>query len=182
MLFGLSEIVQIVVTILALGFIFSERKVVITEFGRELSEGWQRQLKNAILIAAPAVLLHEFAHKFLALYFGFAATYAASLWGLALGVALKFFGSPFIFFIPGYVSIAGYGTQLNFGLVALAGPIMNLVLFLAFYLILKYNLLVDYNYLIYPSKQINMWLLIFNMLPIPGLDGWKFYSSLYNLI
>ena len=178
-LFTIWEITQIIITILALGFIFSERKTVFTEFGHQLSEGWQLRLKNAVMIAAPAVLLHEFSHKFLALYFGFAAEYAASLWGLAIGVFLKVVGSPFIFFIPGYVSISGYGSQLAFGFVALAGPIINLVLFLFFSAAIKYNWLQDYSYIIYPSKQINLWLFIFNMLPIPGLDGFKFYASLF---
>jgi len=181
MLFGLSEIAYIVITILALGFIFSERKVVLTEFGHELAEGWQQQLKNAVMIAAPAVLLHEFAHKFLALSFGFTATYAASLWGLALGVFLKFAGSPFVFFVPGYVSISGVGSQINFGMVALVGPIINLALFLFFTAAHKYDLFPRYQHIVYASKQINLWLFIFNMLPIPGFDGFKFYASLFSL-
>ena len=76
MVLTIWEIVQIVITILALGFIFSEGRKFITEFGNILEEGWQRKLWNAVLIAAPAVLFHEFGHKFLALTFGFAATNA----------------------------------------------------------------------------------------------------------
>ena len=144
-----------------------------------MEEGWQRKLWNAVLIAAPAVLFHEFGHKFLALTFGFAATYAASLWGLAIGVFLKLISSPFIFFIPGYVAISGAGTQLQFGLVALIGPLVNLILFLIFSVIEKYHLLSEYSHIIRASKQINLWLFIFNMLPIPGLDGFKFYVSLF---
>lgn len=182
MLFNISEIVQIVVTIVALGFIFSENRRIITEFGELLDEKWERKLWTAVLIAAPAVLLHEFGHKFLALYFGMAATYAASLWGLAIGVFLKVVGSSFIFFIPGYVSISGIGSQINFGLVALIGPLVNLALFLLFTAAHKYDLFPRYQHIVYASKQINLWLFIFNMLPIPGIDGFKFYLSLYSMI
>ncbi len=181
MLFGAWEIVQIVITIAALGFIFSENKRTITEFGELLDEKLERKLWAAVLIAAPAVLLHELAHKFLALSFGFAATYAASLWGLAIGVFLKIIGSSFIFFIPGYVSIFGTGSQLQFGLVALVGPLANLVLFLFFTAAHKYDFFPRYQHIVYASKQINLWLFVFNMLPIPGLDGLKFYASLFSL-
>ena len=179
MLFDLVELIYIVITVGALGFIFSENRRAITEFGTILEEGWQRRILTAVIVAAPAVILHEFAHKFLALAYGFTATYSASLFGLAIGVVMKIIGLGFVFFVPGYVSISGVGSQMNFGLVALAGPLTNLALFLIFSAVIKYDLLPGHAQILHASRQINLWLFIFNMIPLPGFDGFKFFASLF---
>jgi len=179
MLFNPIEIVYILITVGALGFIFSENRRTITEFGNTLEEGWQRRVFMAVIIAAPAVLLHEFAHKFLALAYGFTATYSASLWGLAIGVVMKVIGLGFVFFVPGYVTILGAGAALQYGLIALAGPLTNLTLFLIFSAIIKYDRLPRYQHIVHASRQINLWLFIFNMIPLPGFDGFQFFASLF---
>ena len=99
--------------------------------------------------------------------------------GLILGVILKLANFPFIFFVPAYVSILGRGTPLQFTLIAFAGPLMNCIIWIASIIILKYNL-VNRKYfpIIHLTKQINMFLFIFNMLPIPGFDGSKVFGGL----
>jgi Zn-dependent protease len=138
-----------------------------------------QDLKFAIAVAAPAVIFHELAHKFLALYYGFSATYVASWWGLGIGLMLRFLAPGWIFFIPGYVSISGLGTHLQYGLTAIAGPLTNLILFGIFWLLLKKDIAPKYSAIWHIAKQINLWLFVFNMLPIPGMDGFSFYSSFF---
>ncbi len=178
-LFTVWEIVQIIITVIAVGFIFSGYvKRPRTEF-ESIEPDLLEDFKNGVIVAAPAVILHELMHKFTALFYGFSAHYVASWWGLAIGAVLKLVGSGFIFFLPGYVSISGTGSSLQFGLVALAGPLTNLVLFLLSWLFMEKNILTKYWHIWALSKQINLWLFAFNMLPIPGLDGFKFYASFF---
>ncbi|MEM2121615.1 MAG: hypothetical protein QXU20_03090 [Candidatus Woesearchaeota archaeon] len=140
--------------------------------------------KLAVLIVAPGIILHELAHKFVALGFGMQATFNAAYGWLFVGLLMKFFGFPFIFFIPAYVSISGAGSYLQYSITALAGPLTNLLLFIISSLIVsrapkrfrrkKYFLPV-----MILTARINLFLFIFNMLPIPGFDGFQF---LYGLI
>jgi Zn-dependent protease len=179
--FTLWEIIQIIITILAVGVIFSgliKRPQTYEDMLAGKTHVLQ-DLKFAIAVAAPAVIFHELAHKFLALYYGFSATYSASWWGLGIGLMLRFLAPGWIFFIPGYVSISGLGTHLQYGLTALAGPLTNLILFGIFWLLLQKNITPKYSAIWHIAKQINLWLFVFNMLPIPGLDGFSFYSSFF---
>lgn len=188
-MFTLWEIIQIVITIFAVGFIFSgiapRRHSLLLVNGEELELSQEsgtsaliKEIKFGAAIAAPAVIFHELAHKFLALAYGFSATYIASWWGLSIGVLLKLFSPGFIFFIPGYVSISGLGTAVQYGLVSIVGPATNLFLFLLFWLFCEKNIAAKYAKIWHVSKQINLWLFVFNMLPIPGLDGFKFYATI----
>ena len=54
-------------------------------------------LNTLALIVTPAVLLHELAHKGVGIYFGYDSILKISLFGLGLGVILKYFNSPIIF-------------------------------------------------------------------------------------
>ena len=191
MLFALWEIIQIVITIVALGFIFSgsfRAPKTESEMLLELEETWTQKflnidnIKYAVMIAAPAVIFHELGHKFLALNFGFDAVYYASWFGLGIGILMRLFSPGLLFFIPGYVSISGIGSAFDFGLVALMGPIVNLIIFGICTLALNQGWAPKYDRIFYLSRHINLWLFIFNMLPIPGIDGFKFYYGLYSLI
>ena len=75
----IPEIIDIIVMTLAIGYIFSDF------FKREPLEGYDpikyyqrssmfQNIKFAAMIAAPAVVLHELAHKFVAMGFGATAT------------------------------------------------------------------------------------------------------------
>ena len=69
-------------------------------------------------------------------------------------------------------------------LTALSGPLTNLLLFfLAGYILNnKRKLTRNQAIALYMTKQINFFLFIFNMLPIPPLDGSKVFGSLFKLI
>ena len=87
----------------------------------------------------------------------------------------------FIFFVPAYVSITGSTSPFNYSIVAIAGPAVNLLLWLIALLLLKSES-VRKNHKLVPwlvvTKKINLFLFIFNMLPIPGFDGAKVYQGL----
>lgn len=140
-------------------------------------------------------LLHEMAHKFVALHFGYFAEYRANMMGLIFAVAAAFVG--FIFAAPGAVMISKpnapqeFYMQDPFGqeelkreikretlLISLAGPMTNIVLAVFFFLLLMLS----------PSSGlaaqaanfaliINLILAAFNMLPFGPLDGKKIFDS-----
>ena len=128
-------------------------------------------------------MFHEFGHKFTAMAFGLTATFEAAYLWLAIGIVLRLMRFPFIFFVPAYVSIAGTATNAQLGLIAFAGPAVNLVFWIGSILIIKYKKLsppkLQFFHLF---KQINMLLFIFNMLPIPGFDGSKVFGALIGAL
>lgn len=139
-------------------------------------------LKFAILATAPAIILHELGHKFVALSFGLEAVFQAAWFFLGLALILKFMNFGFIFIVPAYVSILGRATPMEFGLIAFAGPAVNLILWLGAAIALKKNLVPSkYNPVLALTSKINMFLFIFNMLPIPGFDGSKVFTGLIQV-
>lgn len=171
-LITLMEVWNMVLISGVLGFIFMDS---IRKFG-SVGFNWNDFI-FAALITAPGIILHEFAHKFVAMFFGFDAVFKASYFGLILGIFLKVVGSPLILFAPGYVIFSG-GSGLQNSLVAFSGPFMNLLIFLIALIILKYgDVKKKMYYILYLTKQINLFLFIFNMLPIPPLDGYKVFAG-----
>ena len=190
LLFTLQELIDIIIMTLGVGYIFSSSFQRPTEhndpvaYYRQLKFGFHmEELKMAIILTAPAVILHELMHKFVALAFGMNAVFHAAYFWLGLGVLMKVLNFGFIFFVPGYVSIGGGGTALQYTLTAFAGPFMNLVLWLGAAAMLKYRKLARKQYaLVFMTSRINMFLFIFNMIPIPGFDGSKVFAGLIKLI
>lgn len=183
-----QEIIDVAIMTAGVGFIFmdyfhSHKKVKVDEYGipkHTYGFDWNAFL-FACMVTAPAVILHELLHKAAALSYGLNATFHAAYFWLVIGVMLKLFKSPFIFFVPGYVSISTAAAASQTAVIAFVGPLTNGVLWLGSWLWLKHGKpkgrTVQFLYI---TKQINMFLFIFNMLPIPGFDGFTFYRSLYQ--
>ncbi len=182
-LLSLDEIKYIIVLTLALGYIFSgfikrPKSPFETYSAFNLND-----IIYAALVAAPAVILHEFGHKFVAMAFGLDASFHVYWFGLGLGVILKLVNAPFLILAPAYVSIPMNVTPLQGFLTAFAGPFVNLMLWLGSMYLLKYgNLAYKYMALIATSAKINKILFIFNMIPFPPLDGYKVFMYLMQLI
>ena len=185
-----GEILDLILMTFFVGYIFSgmvpvrreEHYDPLTHYKRGFD--WEG-LKFAIMATAPAVILHELMHKFVALGFGLDAVFYAfyrSTFTLMLGIfsiIAKITGFGFIYFVPGYVGISGNGTHLQFALTAFAGPFVNLVLWILPWYLLKYKIYKKKHYLLLVlTQRINMFLFIFNMLPIPGFDGYKVFTGL----
>ncbi|MFB6095386.1 MAG: metalloprotease [Halodesulfurarchaeum sp.] len=109
-------------------------------------------------------LLHELAHKVVAVRYGQYAEFRADYGMLALAVAGGLAG--FLFAAPGAVHHRGRLTDAQHGHIALAGPVTNLALAGAFV-----PLLAVVPELAARGVEINLLLAGFNMLPIGGLDG-----------
>ncbi|MDD5178134.1 MAG: hypothetical protein PHT54_02535 [Candidatus Nanoarchaeia archaeon] len=181
-LFTVSELIGIVVLTIYLGYLFSG--ITIRRPGLD-----KKDFIFSILIAAPAVILHEFAHKFTAMAFGIPAVFHVfyeDLFTLILAgvsVLLKAIGSPIIFLIPGFVSIPSSITPPQSGLISFAGPFINLMLWIGSGLYLKYGKRLTRKKMIFlfVTKRVNMILFLFNMIPFYPLDGEKVLNALFSL-
>jgi len=182
--FTLWEIFDIIIMTIVVGYIFSGvfRKPSFDDYDpiKHFKKGIDfTDLKFAVLVTAPGIILHEMGHKFVALALGLSATFKAAYTFLALGVLLKLMSFPFIFFVPAYVSIIGQATALESFMIAFAGPAVNLVLWLGSLAAMKARLIPKkWNPVLLLTSRINMFLFIFNMLPIPGFDGNKVFMGL----
>ena len=140
-------------------------------------------------------LLHEMAHKFVALHFGYYAEYRANMTGLIIAVAASFVG--FIFAAPGAVMISKPNAPQEFYMqdpfgqeelkreikketlwISLAGPMTNIVLTAFFFLAQMFG---PSSGLVAQAANfaliINLTLAAFNFLPFGPLDGKKIFDS-----
>mgnify|MGYP001593606611 FL=1 len=175
------EILSIFVVIAAVAYIFSG--LVPKKDPFSIKPGWE-ELKLAAMVAAPAVLVHEMFHKFTAMSFGIPAFFQAWWFGLGLAAVLKAVGSPFMIIAPGYVLMPAIATPLQSTLIAFAGPFANLLMWLgsAWLLNRKKAFRRKTSIFLMISKQINKYLFIFNLIPIPGFDGFHVVSGIWHLI
>jgi len=115
-------------------------------------------------------VVHELAHKFMAQKYNCFAEFRADNKMLVISLISAFFG--FVFAAPGAVMIWGrIDTEKN-GKISLAGPLSNLVIAGAFFLVAFtgtswVQVVATFGY------KINGWLALFNLIPIGGLDGSK---------
>ena len=198
--FSFLEFADIIIMTIALGYVFKDffgMRFALPGDKRRMAEdpvAYYRGLgkrttssagfKTAIAVVAPAVILHEIGHKVVAMSYGFSAEFNAAYFWLALAVVLKLMNFGFVFFVPAYVSIIGKMTPLTGSLIAFAGPAVNLVIWLGAYGLMK-NKAFSKRYkkwipVVWLTARINMFLFIFNMLPIPMFDGFKVYSGLIS--
>ena len=134
----------------------------------------------AFIAVGIGFLAHELiGHKIVAQRLGLHAEYR--MWRFGLVIALLSSLAGFVFAAPGAVYVSPrvdlWGRQSSvskrrMGFVSLAGPLVNIVLAVVF---------IGLNFA-YPLELfslaifVNIWLAIFNMLPIPPLDGSKVFA------
>ncbi|MFC1800598.1 metalloprotease [Nanoarchaeota archaeon] len=176
---SMVEIWRIAVITAALGFIF---KGFIGKYARlrhahydplvHHPKGFDWEgFKFSIMVTAPAIILHELGHKFVAMALGLKATLYAAYGWLGFGILLRLMNFGFIFFVPGYVAHSP-APPLQSAAISFAGPAMNLLIWGICAALLKYGKVQrKYVPLLTLSKNINLFLFAFNMIPIRPFDG-----------
>jgi len=186
------EIFDIILMTLVVGFVFMTSFKPLKKVSEDVLEKYLKKTSNfdwqafwfAAMVTAPAIILHELGHKITALSFGLTAVFSAAYIWLGIAVLLRLVGSPFIFFVPAYVSIGGNPTILQHVLTAFAGPGVNLILFLIALIVLKTKKSLSTGAIHFWSltKSINLFLFAFNMIPIPGFDGFQVFYGLGQIV
>ena len=192
MFINIKEIFDMILMIAVVGFIFMD---TFKSPRKEDEDVLQRYLKKTIafnwndfwfaaMVVAPAIMFHELGHKIVALSFGLNAEFNAAYIWLVIAIVLKLINFPIIFLVPAYVSITGNSTISQNVLIAFAGPGINLILFIIAWIVLKTKKKMNHIEIKFWSltKNINLFLLIFNLIPIPGFDGFTVFSGLWKLI
>jgi Zn-dependent protease len=177
------EIIKLAITAIVLGIIFmglfSRKPKTIYDMMHKKVFKWEN-LWFAILVVAPAVVFHELAHKFVAMAFGYTASFEIFWLGLGLGLVLRLINSPLLIIAPGYVTIPPEVAvnPLAYRLIAFAGPLTNLVLWgVAYYIVKTKKHKLSHAALNFwlLTRNINLILLIFNMIPFGPFDGAKVF-------
>lgn len=172
--FSARERRDLLVAWLALGLAFTlflDRRITADPTGITLTSV-ARVFLMSLLTVGIGFLLHELAHKVVAVRFGQRAEFRADYGMLALAIASGIAG--FLFAAPGAVYHRGYITARENGLIALAGPVTNLILAAAFLpLVFLPGFIGALGNL---GVIVNLFLAAFNMLPAGPLDGRKVYQ------
>ncbi len=132
------------------------------------------QLAYAFLLILVTVglgfILHEMAHKYVAIKYGLQARYVMWTLGLLLAIIMAFLVG-FVFAAPGATYIwGGNVTKEENGKISLAGPLTNLALAILFTPLVFIPALSEVGLV---GVQVNLFLGAFNLIPIFPLDGSK---------
>ena len=131
-------------------------------------------IANVILSAVTVgvgFLLHEMGHKIVAQRYGCFAEFRADNFMLMVAIITSFLG--IVFAAPGAVMIAGHVGKERNGKISLAGPAVNLVLailFIGLAFIFTEGFIAR---IISFGVLVNVWLGLFNLIPVWLLDGKK---------
>jgi Zn-dependent protease len=167
--FSSSEVRDILISMLVIAGIFA---YVLSERNINLAIN---VLPITLIAVGLGFVLHELAHKFVAIHYGFWAEYKLWMEGLILAVVISIFGV--VFAAPGAVYIHGeYISDKQNGKISLAGPLTNIVLALIFLGLTPFLAFSPYLLAIGTiGFTINSFLALFNLIPFSVLDGAKIF-------
>ena len=141
------------------------------------SPAFVRMTALSFVTVGVAFLLHELAHKVVAIRFGQVAEFRADYGMLFLAIMSALVG--FLFAAPGAVYHRGRITVRENGLIALAGPLTNHGLAIVFLALWLAPSVVDLPAVVGEVGRLGVWinlfLAAFNMIPYGPLDGKTVY-------
>ncbi|MBI2142363.1 hypothetical protein HYU15_02655 [Candidatus Woesearchaeota archaeon] len=164
-----DEVLQLLRAWAAISFAFA----VLLNRGFDFGGRFFYLMVVAAFTVGTGFLLHELAHKVLALRYGCRAEFRSFDLMLVLAVAMSFFG--FIFAAPGAVFIEGRVNDRKNGIISAVGPLTNMLLAVLFFSasVAASTFSVALAEVMFYGSIINSWLAIFNLLPFANLDGTK---------
>jgi Zn-dependent protease len=132
-------------------------------------------LVTALVTVGSGFVLHELSHKFIAQRYGYWAEFRMWPMGLVLALITGLIG--FIFAAPGATYISGTNiTRDENGKISLAGPLTNIGVALIFTPVWLFSNTAFTFFLGFEGMYINIFLALFNLLPIMPLDGAKVFA------
>lgn len=165
--FSKRELKEIIISVLLLSVIFSYPEVLSNPSVALIY----------LFVLGTAFLGHELSHKFTAMHLGYFSEYRMWTQGLLLALIFALIsGGSIVFAAPGAVVFGSFflssPTKEDIGKISAAGPLFNIVFTFVFYVL---YVLFSIR-LFYTSAFVNMWLGMFNLIPIPPLDGSKIFA------
>jgi Zn-dependent protease len=173
--FTAREVRDIIISMLVIAVIFA---YLIN--GRNINENLILLIPSLLVAVGLGFVLHELAHKFVAVRYGFYAEFKMWLEGLIFALFTAFILG-FVFVAPGAVYIHGeYISREQNGKISIAGPLVNIALALLFLVLTPFvtknptdimgfifGAIVVYGFII------NSILAAFNLIPLGIFDGAK---------
>ena len=144
----------------------------------------------AIIIVGLSFVLHELAHKFTAMRYGYWAEFRKNTQMLLIAVVIAVV-TGIVFAVPGVTLINTGGREMSKkerGVISVVGPLTNLILAVPFFCVMVAGVMVGGEgigvftvpgflfFLGMIGFQVNAMLAFFNMLPVGPLDGKKILS------
>ncbi len=144
------------------------------ESGGLLSLGYVPVFLISAITVGSGFVMHELMHKFVAQRHGFWAEFRMWPLGLVLALVTSLLG--FIFAAPGATYISGTNiTDEENGIISFAGPLTNVVVAALFVPVLLFATSNILGTLGFEGVFVNVFLALFNMLPVMPLDGAKVF-------
>lgn len=165
-----SEIRRLLTAILVVFIVMSGTNIVRAFYG-DLS------IIFTLIAIILGFVLHELAHKYVAIKRGFLASFMFDVRWALISLLTAFL--PIKLLATGYVAIIGNVSPRDSGKIAAAGPITNILISLISFTTLRIITFLKFLYipwildLLHIIAYVNSWLALFNLLPIPPLDGSK---------
>jgi Zn-dependent protease len=175
----------LLITIVVLAFIFSFRQWGIEKF--DVALGIQNLLLSLVIVVL-AFVVHEVAHRTIAVWMGYRSQYRGWILGLVIGLVVAFVSNGHLLFLaPGSLVITHFAHhrlgwkyhELNIkhlGWIAMSGPIALMI----FAVILKALATATGYQVFHKAMIVFIWIALFDMVPIPPFNGCRtFFGSRY---